>query len=157
MIPRDLENGIPRASKPGKGSDLYPIERNDREAGTSMNSPVPFAVELASEGSMLVFSQERLPSCSGAEGSALKDVGVRQKSRDQDLVADDSGTLDPFFSKSIRRFGGRSNTVVGRGNKTGSMGWNATEGRFRSSRASLIVKAACHVQSDPNHWSLSGL
>jgi len=72
-------------------------------------------------------------------------VGERRKSKDQDFRASAGLTNESLVRSCANRFGVRGSLEMSGGKSSRSIGSNDTEGRLRSSRASLIVKAACYM------------
>lgn len=77
-----------------------------------------------------------------AVGEALNDPGERRKFRDQDLLAWDISVGEVLDSNWISRFGVRESFATSGGNRVESIDLKCVDGRFKSSRTSLIVKEA---------------
>jgi hypothetical protein len=86
----------------------------------------------------------------------LNDVGDIQKSSDHDFGADETERLEPFFRTSMIRLGALGNLDMFSGISDPSMGWNATDCSFTSSRTSLIVNAAWRRSGSEKKIGISG-
>ena len=141
--------------------------RKARLAGKDNCSSVGMTFAEGSKGSgpcRAVFENVTDERRSGNLLEALKEAGESRKSRDHDLFDVDSGFSEPLESSCVSRFGVRRSFVEAGGNKEGSKGTKPTEGRFKSSRTSLIVNDACnvnitfgravlHIETAHLHWS----
>ena len=81
----------------------------------------------------------------------MKERGERKKLRDQDLFESgfvleeagvEKGLEDAWLRSWTRRFCARGSLLGSGGRRAGERGSKETEGRFRSSRTSLMVKEA---------------
>jgi hypothetical protein len=72
----------------------------------------------------------------------LKRVGDNRKSSDHDLGAEEAVFSDPFMRSWVIRLEALGSLDGSGGRRDGSIGLKNTEGKFMSSRASLMVKAA---------------
>ena len=91
-------------------------------------------------------------SCVGSEDEYWREVGLRRKSRDQDLLALGLCGL-PFLSSSIMRLLGLSKIFRFSGKKWFGTGSKLTFSSCSSSRSSLMVKAACSGPRLPTTWT----
>ncbi len=109
----------------------------------------PSVVETLAEGSKTL-GPSSLVSANSMEAKLfdvllndLNDVGERRKSRDHDFCASARDVDEPFERSCVRRFAVRGSCERSGGSSLGSMLSNPTDGRFKSSLTSLVVKATC--------------
>lgn len=90
-----------------------------------------------------VFAKSINDKALGASLVDLNDIGERRKPRDHDFCASARDVDEPFERSCVRRFDVRGSLERSGGSNPGSMLSNPTDGRFKSSLTSRIVKATC--------------